>query len=299
MALATVPITATGSYDVQLALTLKKGYHAAAVLPVGAGQCILAVGSYDGRHAGLSLVAGRDLADGNPTLVKTAERQVFLPVGIRTTVDVSVRIKGENADVTVAMNDKRIVAWSGKCLSLTVSDSWPLPGKTFGLGSYRSTIQWHTVRLGRLDETDRSLKCVSFDATYKPSSVYSYYGRSAAPRAVFVTGQGTLHRDGYAFHTNRQDSPSVIVMLRKTEMIKRIIIDNRRGRYASANTGLVVATSIYGRKWTTLWRAKAVQQSWLIDCTLPVRARYVRVSRPSAKSSYLSLAGIRIHAAAR
>lgn len=297
-ALATVPITATGSYDLQLAFTPKSGHHAGVILPLGAGRTTLGIGSYYGTRAGLSLVAGHKLGEGNPTTVKSEDKKTFLTVGARTTVNVSVRIKGAQADVTVTMNGEKIIAWSGKHLSLTVSDSWPLPANTFGLASHGSTILWHTARLRRLDATDRSLKCVSTDATYKPSSIYSLWGRTAAPLAVFVTGQGKLHRDGYAFHTASQADPNVIVMLKNTEMIERIIIDNRRGQHGSANTGLVVATSIYGRKWTTLWRAKAVRQSWLIDCKLPVRARYVMVSRPSAKSTYLSLAGIRIYAAA-
>jgi len=190
---------------------------------------------------------------------------------------------------------KKHVAWTGKHASLTVHSVWPLPAKTFALATYKSKVLWHSVRLRRLDATDRKLTCVSRGATYQPSSVHRYY----KPKATFLTGRGRLTDDSFAVHTARQRDPYLVVALDRQEMVQRIIITNRRGSYAKYTTGLAVELSADGRKWTLLWRAPSVRESWLIDLKTPRPVRYVRISRPGTGSTYLILAGVQIYAAAR
>jgi len=292
-AAVTVPITALGSYDLDCAFTLKSGSFAKLILPVGIRYVGLSIGAYYGRVAGLSMVDGKSADRGNPTTIKLTERgKTFLKVGARTTLSVAVRIKDADAQVTVTMNGKKLLAWSGKQTQLSLGDSWPILGRQFALATYRSKVQWHAVKLRRLNLNDRTLVCVSRKATYKPSSVY----RSYPPLPAFVTGAGKLHRDGMAFQTARQADPYVIVTLGKIEMVKRIILDNKRGYYAKYNTGIVISVSTDGRRWSEAWRARGVQRCWIIDLKMPLRARYIRVARPSKSTTYLGLGGIAVYA---
>ena len=244
------------------------------------------------------MVNNMSLSSGNPTVVRRQDRQPFFAIGARTAVDVAVRIKGALADVTVKLNGKKIIAWSGKQSSLTMVYTVALPSKTFALGVYRSTVTWHTARLRRLDAADRMLKWVSKDATYKLSSTYSSY----APKATFVTGEGKLHSSGMAFQTSSESSPYVIVVLKRTERVKRIILTNRQGSYSRSSVALAMEVSADGRKWTGVWSTTTPQSSWIIELKTPLRTRYIRIRRPKAASSYggyLALAGIRVYAALR
>ena len=290
-----IPITAVGSYDLQATFTLKSGTEASVSMPVGAGQCALIFGGNHGTRVGLSMIDGKSLYSGNPTAVRSPDRKGWLTVGAKATIDVSVRIKGEQAEVTAKLNGKKVVAWTGKQLSLTWHDIRALPSKTFGLGSYGSKVLWHTAKLRMLDAADRTLRWVSKDATYKPSSVY----RSCPPQATLLTGVGKLNRYDASVLTDREANPHVIVALKRIEMVKRIILDQRRGRYSRHNSPLAVAISTDGRRWTTVWRAKAVRQSWVIDFKLPMRARYIKISPTVTDRVYLALAGIRVYSPPR
>ena len=286
------PITAVGSYDLQATFTLKSGTEASISIPVGAGQCAVIFGGNYGTRVGLSQIDGKSLHYGNPSAVKSPDRQGWLRVGAKTTIEVSVRIKDTQAEVTAKLNGKKVVAWTGNQLSLSWHDIRALPFKTFGLGSWGSTILWHTAKVKMLDPADRTLRWVSKDATYKPSSVY----RSCPPQATLLTGVGKLNRYGASVLTDREANPYVIVSLKRIEMVKRIILDHRRGSYSKRNDPLVIAISTDGRQWTTVWRAKAVRQSWVIDFKLPMRARYIKISPTVTERVYLALAGVRVYA---
>ena len=290
-----VPITAVGSYDLQATFTLKSGAEGTISMPVGAGQVALIVGGRYGSLLGLSMIDGKPLDRGNPTAVKSADRKGWLRVGAKTTIDVSVRIKGDQAEITATLNGKKIVEWTGSQSSLTWHEIRALPAKTFGLGSYRSTLLWHTAKVKMLDSADRTLRWVSKDATYKPSSVYS----SCPPQATLLTGVGKLNRYDASVLTNKEANPHVIITLKRIELVKRIILDQRRGRYSKYNSLLSVAISTDRRRWTTAWRAKAVQQSWVIDFKLPMRARYLKISPTVTDRVYLALASVRVYAPAR
>jgi len=291
-----IPETARGSYDLQVVFTLKRGHESTTVLPVGTGHVALILGGYSGRTSGLSMIGGREASSrSNPTRIDLGRGKEILRAGAKTTLEVSVRIKDDQAQIAAALNGKKIIAWSGKQSSLTLGYQWrSTPTRMFGLGTYASSVVWHSVRLKRLDPFEQHLKWVSRDAKYKPSSIYDRY----PPKAVFVTGTGTLHTSGYAFRTNYEANPHVIVALKKAELIKRIVIENRAGYYSSRSTGLTVLSSADGRRWTGLWKATKAQNTWLIDLKTPIRAKYLKIGLPTSSSSStsFSLAGVRIYA---
>jgi len=300
-ALASVPITAVGDYDLQVAFTIKDGYQSTVILPVGLAQTALVLRAQPGSMCGLEMVNGQPLTTSNPAAVRPTDyRTPFITVGARNTLDVAVRTKGVLAEVTVTLNRKKLFAWSGAQKSLSLYDHyWSLPAKTFGLGGSRSTVVYHTARLRRLDPADRALNWVSRDASYRISSSYS---TSYPPKATFLTGEGTLHSRGMSFRTGSTPTPPwVVVTLKQSERIKRIILDNARGSYARDGVGLVVELSSDGRKWTPTWRSTEARPSWVIELKAPTYARYIRITRDNAAATssynrYICLAGIRVYA---
>ncbi len=292
--LITAPITALGSYDLQVGLTVKSGHEVMVILPVGAGHVALIIGGWKGQRSGLADIDGRGLDKGNPTAVKSKSKQGPLRIGAKAALDISVRIKGAMAKVAVALDGKKIISWSGKQSSLRVTQALPVLSRTFGLATFASKVVWHSVRVKRLDAFERNLKWVSKGATYKPSSIYVRKSKPHRPLGSFLSGQGKLHGKDYAFHTQKETNPHVVINLKKSQAIRRIIIENRRSEYWKNIQGLAVWVSSDGRAWKPVWRAAKAQRSWLIDLKTPVRAKYVKIGISGQGSASLSLAGVRI-----
>ena len=292
--LITVPKTAFGGYDLKLAFTIVDDTEATVILPVGAGFASLIIGGWGGRYGGLSNIDGRDASSSsNPSRVKSERGQPLVKEGVKTTLDVSVRLKDEAAEIKVLLNGKKFIAWSGKQSSLSLDRHWSMKSKTFALGTYSSEVVWHAVRLRLLDPIDLATGWVSKDATFKLSSVYSNF----PPLPAFLTGEGKLHEgDSHAIHTDRQTKPHVTITLKKPELLRLIVIENRRGWGGGATVGLGVEVSPDGRSWKNVWQGDKAQPTWTIDIKTPIRARYVRIGLTGDRSAYLHLAGVKIYA---
>ena len=292
--LIATPASAAGGYDLQVAFTLKEGHESNVLMPVGAGCVAVVLGGWKGTCSGLACIEERTPNDGNPTTIRSTVKQGLFRVGTRVVLDIRVRLRGELAEIAVALDGRKIIAWSGKQPSLSLPESWTMPGERFGLGTYASTVVWHSVRLRLLDPIDRTLKLVSKDAAFKLSSVYS----RSPPLPAFLTGEGKLYEEGaYAIHTDQEVKPHVTIALKKAAPIKRIVIQNRRDNYGEHTVGLAAAASVDGRAWQTIWRATEVRKVWTIDLKTPVKARFIRIGLTGEKKAYLHLAGVRIYAA--
>jgi len=294
--LIAVPVTAMGGYDMQLAFTIEDDTESTVILPVGTGYASLVIGGWNGRYSGLSNIDGRDASSSsNPSGVRSEYRQPPVKEGTKATLDISVRLKDETAEITVLLNGKKFIAWSGKQSSLSLYRSWSMKSKTFGLGTYSSGVVWHAVRLRLIDPIDLATKWVSKDATFKLSSVSS----SEPPLPSFLTGEGKLHgyRQSYAIRTDRQAKPNVTIALKKPELLRLIVIENRRDSYGRYMVGLAAEVSLDGKTWKKVWQGTEAQSTWTIDIRTPIRARHVRIGLTGdSKTSYFALTGVKIYA---
>ncbi|MBL7220612.1 MAG: discoidin domain-containing protein [Phycisphaerae bacterium] len=292
--LITVPATAWGGYDLKMVFTIIEDTEAAVMLPVGSGFTSLMIGGWSGRYSGLSSIDGRDASSSsNPSRVKSEYRKPLVKEGAKTTLDVSVRLKDENAEIKALLNGKKFIAWSGKQSSLSLYHPWRMKSKTFGLGTYSSEVVWHAVSLRLLDPIDLATKWVSKDATFKVSSEYGSY----PPLPAFLTGEGKLHEgDSHAIHTDREVKPHVTIALKKPELLKLIVIENRRGWLGGRTMGLGVEVSLDGKRWKNIWQGDKAQPTWTVNLKTPVRARYVRIGLTGDSRTYICLAGVKIYA---
>ena len=292
--LIAIPVEALGGYDMQLSFTVNRGKESTVVLPVGAGSVALIIGGWGGGYSGFSNIDGRDPSDGNPTTIKSKDRQGPLRLGAKATLDISVRLKDDTAEIKALLNGKKFIAWSGKQSSLAPHYLWRVRSGTFGLGTFESAVVWHSVRLRLIDPIDVARKWVSKDATFKVSSVL---GARETPQPSFLTGEGESHGvRPYAIHTAKQANPHVTIALKKPELLKLIVIENRRDVYGVTTTGLGVEVSLDGKSWKNVWQGDKAQPTWTINIKTPVRARYVRIGRAGEKDAYLALVGVKIYA---
>ena len=295
--LIVAPTTAMGGYDMKTVFTIVKGTEAAVMLPAGSGFTSLIIGGWSGwggSRSGLCNIDGKDVgSSSNPTSVKSQRGQPLVREGVKATLDISVRLKGDTVDIKAMLNGKKFIAWSGKQSSLSLYYSWKMKSKTFALGTHSSEVVWHAVNLRLLDPIDLATKWVSKDATFKLSSVYSNF----SPLPAFLTGEGKLHEgDSHAIHTDRQVKPHVTIALKKPELLKLIVIENRRGWWGERTAGLGVEVSLDGKGWKNVWQGGKAQPTWTINLKTPVRARYVRIGLTGDSSTYLCLAGVKIYA---
>ncbi len=271
-----IPKTAMGGYDMAMTFTIEDDTEAAVLLPVGSGYTSLVVGGWNGRYSGLSDIDRKNIASPNASTVTSDYRNPPVKEGQKAALNISVRLIGDDAKITAALNGKPFVSWSGKQSSLTLYSRWSMPSRNFALATYSSQVVWHSVRLKLIDPIDLSTKLVSRDATYKVSSAYGSYG----PLPSFLTGEGKLHgyRGDYAFRTEREPKPNVTITLKKSEVIRRILIENRRDSYSRYMVELEAEVSSTGKTWKKIWRSKESKPTWTIDMRTPARARYLRLT---------------------
>ena len=298
--LINIPVTAMGGYDMDISFTIEDDTEAVAVLPIGSGHAALIIGGWGGAYSGLSDIDGKTAGTPNPSSIKSERRKGPVAEDVKTLLKISVRLNGDDASVKTTLNGKKFISWAGKQSSLSLFSNWRMPSRNFALGAYSSQVVFHSVRLKMLDPIDLSTKLVSKDATYKVSSTYGSY----SPKPGFLTGEGKLYgyRGDYAFRTDRELKPQVAITLKKSEVIRRIVIENRRDSYGRYMVELEAEVSSNGKTWKKIWQSKESKPTWTIDMRTPVRARYLRLtlvgtgSYKSSSGMNLALRGVKIYA---
>lgn len=164
-----VPVRPTGSYELQVGFKRTDGDNTIIVnLPAGRHAVALLVSRMHGECAGLGLI-DKINAGSNSTKVKTG---VLLNKKLHT-IAVKVALSGQNAHITVKLNNKQIIDWTGKQSALSVSGGWSLPGPAaLGLAANEITLVVQTLKLRALpsqvtrltrSQTDRLRKVLGYD----------------------------------------------------------------------------------------------------------------------------------------
>ncbi|MGE0609059.1 MAG: hypothetical protein AB7O62_18340, partial [Pirellulales bacterium] len=146
-----IPVALAGSYDLEVAFTLLKGYDAIFTLPVGTSHCNLIINGWKGTTSGLARVGNKG-GDQNSTTLKHSR----LSLNSRQRLQIHVESNG-NAKVDVTLNDKDWVHYEGPQSALSLDNAWKLLHTgTAGLGTYEADIIYHSARI-RLNSGSASL----------------------------------------------------------------------------------------------------------------------------------------------
>lgn len=284
-----IPVTAAGSYDMQVTFTVVRGHMVSVVAPIGRGKGSIQIGTRRGTVIVLDRAGGRD---GNPTENKLPDGSKWFANGVKTTFDLSVRIKGDEAHVVAGLNGRKVMDWTGGHGPLNVAPFWSMPPvQTFGMGTHCGTVILHAAKIRMLDPADANIEWVSEDATFKVSSVA---GGFVSPSG-FLNGRGRLV-NGMGICTDREEKPHVVITLDRTYDIKQILLVNRRGTAKYPINGLKVWTSADGQTWQQVWKMSGKPEwMWFLDFGSAVRARYVKIGLDDTSAGSLQLADIRIY----
>ncbi len=140
------------------------------------------------------------------------------------------------------------------------------------------------------------LKQIGLDATYTASSLIGQHSKE----------KDTLLKNGsrgeFAFHTENEKNPYIVIDLKKRLAIDKIAILNRKGYEDRANT-LTLSFSDDGQTWTKAWAATKGETQWLAEPGAMVsgawikgiEARYLRLETFNETPTALHLRAVKIY----
>ena len=139
-----LPVVVEGGYDLEVKFTRTTGNGDVQVfLPATSAVCHLALSAYDGRLHALADIDGQ-FEKANPTI----RRPAALTNGRQYTVLAAVRPKDGSVAISISLDGKPLIDWTGKQSSLSARGAWywPVPNQP-GLGAHKSTVTFHSARL--------------------------------------------------------------------------------------------------------------------------------------------------------
>ena len=136
-----------GSFEFAVRFMVKAGKEVDVIFPAGAGSSVFIVNGWSGTVSGLNLIAGKHAPD-NETRRQLPQ---WVP-GRISRLTVQAMIAADQAQVTVTLDGKRVVDWSGPQSQLTVWDKWQLrDNRLLGIGAYRADVHFLSARLRMLN----------------------------------------------------------------------------------------------------------------------------------------------------
>ena len=140
---ASLPIDPVGNYELEVKLTRVTGSDMGIIIPVGNTMPALFLGD---KHSGIQLVRGKG-ANENETKTSAAAIKNGQPI----TVGVKVLLDGDKATISVTLDGKPYINWTGPQSALSTEKWGEMPGKgAVGLRSYMSHLVCSGARLRML-----------------------------------------------------------------------------------------------------------------------------------------------------
>ncbi len=147
-----LPVVIAGSYEFDVEFTRTGGSdNIVFLIPVAASE------------AGISLNAFTDTAAFETTHGQGEPKETKVKVGKlqngrKYSAHVQVLVRGDDAQVTVSLDGKRVLGWTGPHAALTRSPDWSLPRRQgLGMGTWCSNVVFHTAKLKMLSGTAKLL----------------------------------------------------------------------------------------------------------------------------------------------
>jgi len=140
---ASLPISPVGSYELEVKLTRVTGSNMGIIIPVGDTMPALFLGD---KHSGIQLVRGKG-ADENETKTSAAAIKNGQPI----TVGVKVLLDGDKATISVTLDGKPYINWTGSQSALSTEKWGEMPCKgAVGLRSYQTSTVCSGARVRML-----------------------------------------------------------------------------------------------------------------------------------------------------
>jgi len=137
---------------------------------------------------------------------------------------------------------------------------------------------------------------ISTDATYTVSSLVDLWSSE-----VETLLKGTC-RSGFAFHTNDEKNPWIIIDLKKEKSVGAVLIENRSDELQDRAKTLTMWVSSDGKSWVQVWMAEVASGQWTAipekiqagATVKPVQARYIKLGLDTETPTALHLRSVAV-----
>ncbi len=148
---ASLPICPRGNYELEVRLTCVTGANMGIAIPVGGKMPILQLGD---KYSGIQLIRGK-MADENETKTSAAAIKSGQPI----TVGVKVLLEDDKATISVTLDGKPYIKWTGPPSALSTEKWGEMPRKgAVGLKSYMCKMVCSAVRVRMLSGKAMTLR---------------------------------------------------------------------------------------------------------------------------------------------
>ena len=120
---------------------------------------------------------------------------------------------------------------------------------------------------------------------------------SASQWAIFPDTLLTTQESIFAFHTEEETEPWLMVDLGQTTPIAGIEVLNRADEQGARTRNLRVWLSANRRDWQEVFIADAPQSRWRVTLAPSVSARYVKVGLVNDNPTFFHLQGVKVYGA--
>lgn len=159
----------------------------------------------------------------------------------------------------------------------------PKEGRTKPVTLIKLTFAKPVTRVsGQVEVTEAALsglKDIAADATYTASSIWPEHSKEKDTLL-----KGTCRGD-FAFHTQNEKNPFIVIDLKKRQRVEAVAIENRPGGDGERAKGLTMSVSDDGKTWTKVWTAPSVEARWLAEPEMMVSGASVK----GVETQYLKL----------
>jgi len=140
-----LPVMVAGSYEFDVEFTRTGGFdNIVFMIPVATSEALVSLNAFMDTAV---FEATHGQGEPKETRVKVGKLQNDRKYSAR----IQVLVRGDEAQVTVSLDGKRLVGWTGPHAALTRPGDWGLPRRQgLGVGTWCSNVTFHTARLKML-----------------------------------------------------------------------------------------------------------------------------------------------------
>jgi len=140
-----LPVVVAGSYEFDVEFTRTGGYdNIVFIIPVAASEALISLNAFMDT-AFFEVTHGQ--GEPKDSRVKVGNLQN----GRKYSARIQVLVRGDEAQVTVSLDGKRVLGWTGPHAVLTRPGDWVLPRRQcLGMGTWCSNVVFHTAKLKML-----------------------------------------------------------------------------------------------------------------------------------------------------
>ncbi len=199
------------------------------------------------------------------------------------------KVLGGGASVNIKRTNKYIeVELQGDSSKLDTIVVLKLDSDSMELDPVITLTEWELGKYGQW---------ISQKAIYEASSLSKEWNNKA-DNPLLLNGDSLTSE--WAFHSDEEANPNIVIDLKQIAEIKALQIENRTGAFSKRAENLTIWISDNKQDWKQIWQTKKVKESWDVFLRNPSTgkgrlARYLKLGVKSREKTYMHLRSVKVY----